>query len=220
MSASNRYCSLSCMDRISTRRSGPPAVQLGRGMQAGHARHRHVEDRQVHVVVDRPARRPRRRRPPRPPPQVGLGLEHEPQAAAHHGVVVGEQDARLQRGHSPVSGERHARAVPRCRPSRRRPRSAARPRAPPARACRACRRPRRRLRVDAAAVVGHAQCEPRGRCSSAQLRLVGSRMARHVGQRLLGDPVDHELRLLAERRQLAVDLAVARQSRRSGRSAR
>ena len=80
------------------------------GLQAGHPRHRYVEDREVE--------RRRAHGLDRLDPvaglghdtQVGLGVENETQAATHDRMVVGEQHARRMRRHG-----RRARAAVRTR---------------------------------------------------------------------------------------------------------
>src|SRR6185437_9627864 len=62
-------------------------------LDAGHPRHGDVEDGQIDVVVHRAPHRLGAVTDLGHDPHVRLGLEHEPQAAAHDGVVVGQEDA-------------------------------------------------------------------------------------------------------------------------------
>ena len=96
------------MERISTRRSVAPRRELARGLQAGHARHRDVEHGEVDVRVQPELDGLGAVAGLGDDGQVRLALEHEPQTAAHDGVVVGEQDAGLQ-----VHSSRVTRAPPR-----------------------------------------------------------------------------------------------------------
>ncbi len=143
----------------------------------------------------------------------GWRVEHHPQPAADERVVVGEQHPGLQR-------RRHALGEPRSLPPERRDRQAdrhagpARLRSPgqrrsasPARACRRDRRPAR---------SPPGQAAPSSVTRARPVRLARPERDPHslapgvtqrVGQRLLGDAVDHELHLRAEGRQAAVQLA-------------
>ena len=70
---------------------GAPARQLARGLQAGHARHGDVEDREVDVVLEGPLHRLRAVADLVDDPEVGLGVEQVAQAVEHDGVVVREE---------------------------------------------------------------------------------------------------------------------------------
>ena len=145
--------------------------------------------------------------------EVRLGVEHVAQPAADHRVVVGEQDPRLQRrviARSPAAARR---AAPRaaCRP-------AARPRARPPTS-----RARSRMPADAA-VRGSAPLRPRPSSLTAastpvarRRRLSSTRdapgVAGDVREALLGDPVEDQLGLGVERRQLGGESAPRRRSR-------
>ena len=126
--------------------------------------------------------------------EVGLGVEHHAQAAAHHRVVVGEQDPRRCGAHGTRQGDGRAAAGAgrrRCRACRRR---AARARASrgcpaPGSTVRAARRRRRRAaRAHASPSAPNAsRIARRSACRSA---LVSASCA---------DAVDHDLDLGRER---------------------
>ena len=140
--------------------------------------------------------------------EVGRRVEHHAQAIADDLVVVGQQDARLQRdGHGPSSstGIVSRTSVPwsgRDRIESRPPTSRARSRMPaipavPPGSCAGIPLPSsatRRVSVSASA-------------SSDTRRRAGVRVAEGVGEALLGDPVDDELDVRRQRRQLPLELA-------------
>ena len=80
-------------------------MERARRLQPCHPRHRDVEDRQVDIGHERAPQRFRAVSGLGQHLEVGLSVEHEPQAAAHDRVIVGQQDAGLQRSHraSPIS---------------------------------------------------------------------------------------------------------------------
>ena len=108
------------------------AGELARGLKAGQARHRDVEHGEVDVVAQPLLDRLGAVARLGDHVEVGLGVEDHAQAAADDGVVVGEQDAGVERhGHADAAAAR--RAAPRCRagatarsPAGRRPASRAR----------------------------------------------------------------------------------------------
>src|SRR5436190_3673165 len=100
-------------------RLGSTAAQLASGLQPGHARHSHVEDRQVDIAVDQALERLRAVAGFVDDLQVGLGVQHHAQPAPDHRVVVGQEDARLQRYHRPSSSIGTSRRISVPAPSRR-----------------------------------------------------------------------------------------------------
>ena len=154
---------------------------------------RDVEDRQVGLVLARPGRRPRRRRPASATTRrSGFGVEDQPYAAAHQRVVVRQQDPG--RSVTRSSGQA-SRALSRCRrPGRgrraggRRP-SRARSRIPRMPAPSAA--PRSPRAVVGASAAGH---RPAVR-SSASVDPGGAGVPGDVGQALLGHAVEHQFGL-------------------------
>ena len=129
--------------------------------------------------------------------QVGLGLEHHPQPAAHDGVVVGEQDPGRQ-----WDGHRSSlTSVPRsgsARTRRRPPASSARSRIPPTPPSVAAGVELR----DPHPVVGHAQHDRAVLLFELDLRGAGAGVAGDVGQALLGHAIDGEILVGAQHRQV------------------
>ena len=206
-SASKKYCSLSYMVSIRMRSSGMHPGQLARGLEARQPGHRDVEDGQVGPLraghldgLGAVARLG-------DDLEVRLAVEDQPHAAADEGVVVGEQDAGLA---GPGGGVGHGQALPfRTGTSRRTsvPPSAPVPRvsvgadeqgafahAADARALRGV--------PEAAAVVADAQLHPAGAAAQGEFEQGGPGVPDGVRDGLLGDAVDDELGLLAERRQI------------------
>ena len=129
--------------------------------------------------------------------QVRLALEHEPQAAADDGVVVGEHDPGMEVSGHVGGSSRVTRAPPSGLASSRSvaPISTARsriPRTPPP--------SRRRAGSPAPSSSISSARAPAGELEP-HLGALRARVARDVGQRLLGDAVEHELGVAAELRQ-------------------
>src|SRR4051812_2954639 len=74
-----------------------PAREFARGLQAGHARHGDVEDREVDVVLEGALHRLRAVADLVDDPEVGLGVEQVAQAVEHDRVVVREKHSGDQR---------------------------------------------------------------------------------------------------------------------------
>ena len=182
------------------RSSGPAALELGRRLQPGQARHRHVEDGQVDLVGHARARRPRRRRPPpRPPP--GPARRRAPSAGragpsgdrrrAGPGSSAGPSFALLGSGMSSRT------SVPPAAPELER--EAAADVQGALATCRRCRR--RRLPTPRGSPRPLSRTTSRSAPSTllkGDQHLGRPRVAHHVGQALLGHPVDHQLDLRAQ----------------------
>src|SRR5215216_580785 len=83
---------------------GPAVRDLARRLQAGLARHRDVEDHEVDIFGERPVHRLLTVRRLCDDLQIGLGVEHRPESLEHDRVVVGDEDAGLQRNRHCVPG--------------------------------------------------------------------------------------------------------------------
>ena len=204
-----------------------------RGLDAVDARHVHVHQHDVGLEPCRPARRPRRRSPPRPTTSRSRAVaSSDRRPERNDGVIVGDEDAdRSPSGRGAAS----------CRSCRRRPverqpredaRATARPAArpassPPSSSAPASRIDSRPVPADergrvARAVVGRPRSRAPARRRAAPGRR-GRRVAHGVGHRLDGDPVGGDLdrrRQLGQRRRRARDeIADRRVARRRPRAA-
>ena len=104
LSASKKYCSLSCIVSMRIRRLGSAPGQLSGGLQAGHPGHGDVEDGQVDVVGAGQVDGLRAVAGLGDDLQVRLAVEDEPYAAADQRMVVGEQDAESRRSACVMAG--------------------------------------------------------------------------------------------------------------------
>ena len=75
-------------------------MQLGDRLQAGHPRHRDINDREVDFGPQPELDRLGAVTGLGHDLEVGLGVEHQPQPAADQRMVVGQKDPRLQRRHT------------------------------------------------------------------------------------------------------------------------
>ena len=80
----------------------PPPAQLGDRLQPGHPRHRDVDDREIDVRIRAELDRLGAVTGLGHHLEIGLGIEHQAQAAPDDGVVVDQEDAGLEWGHEPV----------------------------------------------------------------------------------------------------------------------
>src|SRR3954447_11561649 len=93
-------------------------AELGGGLEAGHARHGHVKDREVDVVSERSLHGLGSVAGLRDDLEVRLCVEDELQATTHDRVVVGEEDLRLQRHGNDGRGPTNWPSVPSPGPER------------------------------------------------------------------------------------------------------
>ena len=84
--------------------------ELAGGLDAGQARHRDIEQRQLDLVAQSHGDRLLAVACLRHDLEVGLGVEDHPQTMAHERVIVGEQDAR-HRGTRESEGHERARGA-------------------------------------------------------------------------------------------------------------
>ena len=183
--------------------SGTCDADLARGLEAGHARHRHVEHRDVgvlrlggfegaHAVGGLGHHL-----------HVGLAVDQHAQAGADDAVVVGDQDADHRilsvTEVPPFGAERTSSSPPTSRARSAMPRR-------PSPCDAGIAGARGAARVEAAAVVADAQLGAVLRHLQLHLDDGGSRVALGVGERLLRHAVDGGLGVLPERLHVALGL--------------
>ena len=173
---------MSYIESISTRSAGRRRVISARRLQAGHARHGDVEDREVDVLASARSTASAPSAASATTSRSGCGVEDQAQALADDGVVVGQEDPGHQRRRSRSVRSRTDGAAARARHDLESGADEQRPLAhPPDARC-----PRTAPVIEPPSVVGHLERERVVARVGARARTAArAGVARDVGERLL-----------------------------------